>query len=92
MAYRASSDTIGAVALNLSMAACAPLAPKVEPDGIFAIISVEPSGYVRMSCEGLVAANGAVGIFLQTKVTRESYDLDFAVAKELTESSIAPLT
>lgn len=26
---------------------------------------------------------GAVGIFLQTKATRESQDLDFAVAKEL---------
>ena len=32
---------------------------------------------------GDVVFIGAVGIFLQTKATRESQDLDFAVAKEL---------
>jgi hypothetical protein len=32
---------------------------------------------------GDVVFIGAVGIFLQTKATRESHDLDFAVAKEL---------
>lgn len=32
---------------------------------------------------GDVVFIGAVGIFLQTKTTRESQDLDFATAKEL---------